>query len=119
MVTPPRLDADHLAAAGGADALLGRLVALDLGHLIPTLLSLPVPEGPTYRSSSLPPQERLWRCRSSSWRTPTWGSPPVRPASVPPSASRPASPLAQPSRSQAQVRAFGSPKPRRLRVLLP
>src|SRR5918995_6195876 len=35
----PRLDADDLAAAGHADALLGRLVALDLRHAGLTFLS--------------------------------------------------------------------------------
>src|SRR4029079_18767480 len=43
VVPAPRLDADHLATAGGTDPLLRSLVALDLGHLCLTLLSLPGP----------------------------------------------------------------------------
>src|SRR6478735_7391312 len=47
VVPGPGLDALELAAAGHADALLGRFVALDLGHPGLTLLTSPARE-PAY-----------------------------------------------------------------------
>src|SRR6266536_4617765 len=58
MVAAPGLHTDDLAAAGHADPLLGRLVALHLGHCGLTLLSM-------QRSACLP-SRRAWSSRAAS-----------------------------------------------------
>src|SRR5207244_5068318 len=89
----------QLAGAGHADALLGGLVALDLRHAVPILLSAPAP-GPAASLSFSPRPACLPPSAPPRWWL-TWPSP--RPASVPlqPSAVRPPAwrPLALPRAS--------------------
>src|SRR4051794_3019547 len=60
MVAAPGVDPDDLAAARHADALLGRLVTLDLGHPGLTLLSAPA-RVPVLLVLSMSVAEPVWR----------------------------------------------------------
>src|SRR5436305_12052979 len=88
MMAAPRLDADHLCRASGRDALLGRLVTLDLRHRRLTLLWLPVPGARTVRCFS---PRALPRLMSASPRpvvsSPAPSQEPVRPLREPVSTS--------------------------------
>src|SRR5436305_9109209 len=90
MMAAPRLDADHLCRASGRDALLGRLVTLDLRHRRLTLLWLPVLGARTVRCFSPRALPRLMSAsprRVVSSPAPTQG--PVRPLPEPVSPSAP------------------------------